>query len=1729
MPGIFFVATVNLKKKEIIPFYLLFYIYRPHINPDMKKFSLSFVALVFFISANAQQSTFRTQYNYSQFDWPTGMVQATSGNYIFSSFEIGISIPLGPKGGLTEIDQNGNHVKSTLYNNGAFSTSVNFADIKKATSGGYIVTGDANSQCLIAKIPTAFGAPTWQYRYIPVSGASAYGNKIIQATDGGFVVAGSASQVNNGSAMTDSSKMYAVKVDANGAVVWSKVFFFTTAFDDDDYLNAVTEVSDGYVFVGSITTSANDGPSDAVVIKTDFNGTLQWARRFGNSNSEDVQSVIQDAGNNIIMSGLDNLGAYIYNWSAPNSGPSVIGTNMRYYATGLPVTAGNLTKTADNNLAVFASGASLNAFTTILFKADRNTGLPLFARSYNSFISILPTGIQAADSGFLMNSLSADINGGSGGYDFGVTKTDVNGNQGTGSICPPSNITILTQSYSPTVNSFSPVIPTLTNVRNSGGIAGVTSTPGVTINCQTIVCTKPPTPSLSANPTTICSGSSSTLTASGGSNVTYKYYTQSSGGTSIGSGATLVVSPTVTTIYYVEADDNTNPGCVSNRSAGVTVTVNNAPSSVGNISGSANPCLGSANYSITATGATTYAWTVSGGGTISGANTANATINWTTSGGPYTVSVTVSNSCGSTSKTLSVTVVAGVSGVGASGSPNPACVGGTVTLTGAGSGVNNWSWTGPNGFTSNTQSPQILNVTATAAGLYTLIASSTCGSGNGSFTLVVNNVPQNVTASPGTQTICAGNTINLTGAGTNATSWSWSGPNSFTANTQNASVSNAQQNATGTYTLTATNACGNTTATANVTVNTTPTTVSASANPNPVCAGNTLNLTGGATGAVSYAWTGPNSYSSSQLNNTISNFQNINAGTYTFTATNTCGSTQSTVPVTIATVPSGVTATANLTNICSNASLTLNGNGNNASSFSWTGPNGFSSTSQNPTKPNVTLADSGLYTLTATNACGNTTASVNVDVDTVIQNLSVNATPNNSVCAGATIQLQGSGTQVNTWSWTGPNNFISSQQSPSIPNSTTAASGTYTVTTSNACGTSTATLSVLVNNAIASLSATATTGAIICNGTTISLTATGTNVNGYNWTGPNGFTSTQQNLSINNATVAATGTYTVTANNACGNQTATVSVQVDTLIENLTSSASPNDTVCAGGAINLNANGTNVNTWSWVGPNNFTSAQQNASVPNATAAASGTYTVTATNGCGNAQASVAVLVNDPIQNVTATASSNGLVCSGSSITLTTTGTNANSFSWTGVNGFSSTQQNPVINPATTASSGTYTVTVNNACGSQSASVTVQVDTLITGLAVSASPNDTLCAGGTISLSGTGINVTSWSWSGPNGFTSSQQTTSVNNAQSINSGTYTLTATNACGTSTSSLTVLVKTAPALSLTITGPVIPCGNTNGTYTVAASSDVTSYNWTITGGNITGGQGTNSVTVSWGTVAGTYSISVTASNECGNGSTANLTVVVDVPTVLGIAATNDTICYNTSTVLTASVAPVSTIVSWYLDPVGGTEIGTGATYITGDLTQTTTFYAQATSSNGCSNLQGRVPATVTVTPLPVVTLTSDKDGNNNFPTAFPNEVVNFTAIPDSFDNYEFFWNGTSVQTGTSNTWSSSKINNLDSVWVIATANGCVGLRSEDTVRIVDFPNAFTPNSDGVNDVFLNGYQLIITNRWGQTLYDGRDGWDGRYKGDKVSPGTYYYIVTLDNITDRKSAIKGTVLLIED
>lgn len=70
-----------------------------------------------------------------------------------------------------------------------------------------------------------------------------------------------------------------------------------------------------------------------------------------------------------------------------------------------------------------------------------------------------------------------------------------------------------------------------------------------------------------------------------------------------------------------------------------------------------------------------------------------------------------------------------------------------------------------------------------------------------------------------------------------------------------------------------------------------------------------------------------------------------------------------------------------------------------------------------------------------------------------------------------------------------------------------------------------------------------------------------------------------------------------------------------------------------------------------------------------------------------------------------------------------------------------------------------------------------------------------------------------------------------------------------------------------------------------------------------------------------------------------------------------------------------------------------------------------------------------------------------------------------------------------------------------------------------LEMPNAFSPNGDGINDIYKakDGYQSIIEfhayifNRWGQKLYEWDDpagGWDGKYNGKDVKQGVYFVLV---------------------
>src|SRR5690606_16314240 len=111
--------------------------------------------------------------------------------------------------------------------------------------------------------------------------------------------------------------------------------------------------------------------------------------------------------------------------------------------------------------------------------------------------------------------------------------------------------------------------------------------------------------------------------------------------------------------------------------------------------------------------------------------------------------------------------------------------------------------------------------------------------------------------------------------------------------------------------------------------------------------------------------------------------------------------------------------------VCTGENITLNASG--GVSYSWSGPNGFSSTSQNPTVSSLTSVKTGTYSVTVQNAAG-CTASATTLVQLSFPNLVVSS--DTSICAGGTINLSASGGI--SYQWNGPNAFYSTMASPSI-------------------------------------------------------------------------------------------------------------------------------------------------------------------------------------------------------------------------------------------------------------------------------------------------------------------------------------------------------------------------------------------------------------------------------------------------------------------------------------------------------------------------------------------------------------------------------------------------------------------------------------------------------------------------------------------------------------------------
>ncbi|MBD2700859.1 hypothetical protein IC229_09430 [Spirosoma sp. BT702] len=1155
---------------------------------------------------------------------------------------------------------------------------------------------------------------------------------------------------------------------------------------------------------------------------------------------------------------------------------------------------------------------------------------------------------------------------------------------------------------------------------------GITTTYSVTV-ANASGCRSTANSTVTVNPavtatlgsTTICAGQTATLTATGGNSYTF------SDGTTNNSGL-LAVIPGGTTTYSVTVS---NGNCIGTATG--TVTVN--PAVAATLS-SATICAGQ-SVTLTATGGTSYTFS---NGTVN--NTGSLTL---TPGATATYSVTVSN--GNCIGTASGTVTVNAA-VTATLSSVTICLGQTANLIATGGN----SFTFSNGTINNTGT---LGVSPAATNTYsvTVMTSNGTCTGSASGTVTVNQLP---TPTLSSATICAGQSVNLTATG--GVSYT------FSNGTTNTSGLIAVNPTTSTpYSVTVANASGcRAVASGNVTVNTIPT-ATLTPSPTTICAGASTTLT--ASGGTNYRF-------SNGTINTTGILVVAPANTTTYSVTVTSGSSCSAVASAIVTVNPAVTATLTSATVCSGTSATLVATGGSSYRFSFLG--GITNTSGILITPVTTTT---VYSVTVTSAQG--CSDVTSGTVTVNTPTSPTISGSTTLCAGQTISLTANPTTGLTYAWSGPGGSLGSSNPLTIPNSTTAQSGTYQVLVTNANGcTATSTYNVTVKSAP---QVQILTSNVTCNGNTpgviISTEVTGgTPPVTYAWyrSGAPGVISTSPNPSF---TVADSYSLVVTDASGCVSNTATINV---TQSNPIAVNAQSTNALC------YNGQGTiTVNISGGTGPYSVTYANAGGvlSTANTTgfssiAAVAGSYTITVTdaNGCSVTQTAA---ISQPAP-LTVTLTPGSTICAdqstGSVTSSVSGGTSPYSYSWS--NGATT----PNLSNVAGAS---YTVVITDANGC-STTGTVTVPTYptpsIPGFALTQPSCATIT--GTISVTNPASGV---EYSFDNGATYQASPTRSGLTPAI----YRLRVRDlVTGCRSGAVNVTINPAPTPPVaSISGTTNICAGQSISLTASPSS--LTYAWTGPGGSV---GTTNPLVIANATPSqsGTYQVRVTDANNCTAVASTNVTVNA-LPTA---TLTSTSICIGQSANLVAT---------------GGTSytLSTGATSTSGNFTVTpgasTTYTVTVANANGCIST---TTGTVTVNSLPTAGLSSAIICAGNSATLTASGGTSYT-----------FSNGTINNTGILIV---SPAASTTYAVTVANASGCV---STTTATVTVNQN---PSSSLSSATICAGQSATLTASGGAsyTFSNGTTSTDGLLV---VAPGaTTTYSVTASGGTNCISFASGTVMV---
>jgi gliding motility-associated-like protein len=694
--------------------------------------------------------------------------------------------------------------------------------------------------------------------------------------------------------------------------------------------------------------------------------------------------------------------------------------------------------------------------------------------------------------------------------------------------------------------------------------------------------------------------------------------------------------------------------------------------------------------------------------------------------------------------------------------------------------------------------------------------------------------------------------------------------------------------------------------------------------------------------SLSYVFNG-NTYNVTATSNAsgVATIPNLSTGTYTnVIATIGNCSSASAGPVTLVdpAAPAQPTAGSN-SPVCVNNSINLTASTTTTGAimYNWTGPNSYTSTTQNPTIANATTAMSGTYSVTATlNGCVSAPQTTNVTVNAlpVIGSSSVNSA---QTCNTATGSILLNGLLPNTAytvKYTRNSNGVITTVTI-----TTDASGILTIgglsadTYSNvnvALGScqSSSVGPFTITDPNPPTAPTAPAVSPLCEGGTLNLSASsGVSNITYEWTGPNSFTSTQQNPTISNVTLAANGMYNVVVVNQsnCKSLPTPVTVTVNPLPSVPT--VGSNSPICGGSTLNLTASSTSGSTYSWTGPNSFTSAVQNPSITSATPAATGTYTVTANlNGCAVSNTTSATVNAVPVIGTIGTA--NPTSCTSSTGSITLNGLSASTtYNVTYMSSAASGTQTASITSTTGGAviiqnlpAATYSniaVALNNCTSAAVGPFTLTDPTPPAKPTVPAIAP--ICSGTTLSLTASSATAgVTYAWTGPDAFTSSQQNPSIANAPMTAAGIYSVTATlnNCVSQATATNAVVIKQTPAFTNPTASNPTNCATATGSIVLNGLTANTSYtvSYTKNGGSQTAGITTNAsgVLTIGNLTAATYNNIVVTLNGCSSTAAGPFVLSDPTPPATPVAGANQVLCEGSTLNLTATSATAGVTYNW-------------------------------------------------------------------------------------------------------------------------------------------------------------------------------------------------------------------------